>query len=105
MKTIIKITFVCIAALAFNNATAQNALEKRTIKKAETTPATAVKAQPVLHDASQKQAQPNTVIQAQPATVKQSGTQVKTPAQRSGKPLQKKTVGQQKAVGEQKSVK
>lgn len=106
MKTIIKITFVCIAALVFNTVTAQNALEKRTIKKAEVTSTTAVKAQPVINDASQRQEQTNTAIQPQPAAVKQDAAkQVKTPAQMAGKPLQKKTVGQPKEAVEQKSVK
>jgi hypothetical protein len=113
MNTILKITIVCFAALAFNNSvSAQNALTKRNIKKAESTSvksnASSVQTTAVgeTNTAVQRQEQKSSTIQTQPATVKQvNSTQTKTPAQMSSKPLQKKTVIQQKAATEPKSVK
>lgn len=114
MKTIVKITFVCLAALAFNSVSAQNALTKRNIKKAESTSvksnATSVDTNAgsgvITNTAVERQEQNSNAIQVAPAQVKSvSATQTKSPAQMSNKPLQKKSVVQQKAVAEPKSVK
>lgn len=94
MNTILKITLVSFAVLAFNSAFAQGALEKKSIKKAQ---AKEVRSSSLEKKTSggtisaerQQQGlgttQPSSVRQAQPA-------QVKTPAQRAKKPLKKQTV-------------
>lgn len=114
MKTIVKITFVCLAALTFNSVSAQNALTKRNIKKAESTSvkshASSVDSKAtsgvITNTAVERQEQNSTLIQVAPAQVKSaSATQTKSPAQMANKPLQKKSVVQQKAVTAPESVK
>ncbi len=114
MKTIVKITFFCLAALAFNSVSAQNALTKRNIKKAESTSVkshassvdTKAASGVTTNTAVERQEQNSTSIQIAPAQVKSvSATQTKSPAQMANKPLQKKSVVQQKAVSEPKNLK
>jgi uncharacterized sporulation protein YeaH/YhbH (DUF444 family) len=113
MKTILKITFISLAVIAFNSVSAQNALTKRNIKKAETT---SVKSHALSVDtkeasgvttntAVERQAQNSISTHVAPTQAKSvSVTQAKTPAKMASKPLQKKTVVQHKAVAEPKSV-
>ncbi len=114
MKTIVKISFVCLAALAFSSVSAQNALSKRNIKKAEST---SVKSNASSVDAKvtsgiisttpvEREEKNSTFTQVAPAQVKSgSSTQSKSPAQMSNKPLQKKSVVQRKVVSADESVK
>ncbi len=114
MKTILKITFISLAVLAFNSVSAQNALTKRNIKKAESTSVkshassvdTKAASGVITNTAVERQEQNSMSTQVAPAQAKSvSGTQAKSPAQMANKPLQKKTVVQQKAIVEPKSVK
>ncbi|MCG3168064.1 MAG: hypothetical protein POELPBGB_03864 [Bacteroidia bacterium] len=94
MNSILKITLVGFAALALNTATAQNALQKKDIKKAEAT--TSVKQGTVITQTAERTEQSNsTMVQTHPAQVKQlEATTPKTPAQMANRPLQKKTAVQ-----------
>ena len=105
MKTIIKITFACVAALALNTANAQNALEKRKVQKVQST--TSVKAQPVSVTTNQRQEQTIERTGTPSAgTLKQTSAGTpKTPAQMSNKPLVKRSASQKRVVTDTNSVK
>ncbi len=109
MKTLLKITLVSFAVLTINSAVAQNALQSRDIKKADTPAAKAVSAQPaaVEKQAGVKQAATGSEIQqtttpakqetttaAQPAEVKE----VKTPAQMAKQPLKRQVIYNEKSA-------
>lgn len=112
MKTIFKITFICISAFVFNNVNAQNALESRKIQKVEAT--SAVKAKPVTLEKENavgiksNQTQERQEVNPQISTARQVGGETgtaKTPAQMANKPLKKQIVYRDKEAVKKEEVK
>ncbi len=103
MKTILKITFVCIAAFAFNSANAQSALDSRKITKVEAK--SEVKSKEISQEKvntggmkttaveERQEANPQTINVAKQVNNSQTPGTAKTPAQMSRQPLKKETVG------------
>jgi|GEM_PF-2615820 len=109
MKTFLKIMITAFAVFMINTAFSQNALQKKSISKAE--PASAKSASPALQKnagndptsttvSETRQASPELKQQSQPATKQAQQGKAKTPAQMAKKPLKKQVINKtEKASG------